>query len=162
MATAILLAVSAAVGGFLLYFLVPGKHGSPASRPIVSLHFVGPKITARWSVGKFKVSVNQLTRLLTDAQKAHHKVWGNKEDRYWPAWYARYISRAVRFESGQLFDPGSTSNIIEESGEVHPAFTVGTAQPLCLSASETKGPLRHDDEAGEKRNHSASSQRMAG
>lgn len=100
---------------------------------------------------KFEVSVDQLTRLLGAARKAYHEVCRNTEVKDWAAWYARYISHAVRFESDELFDPGSTSNIIEESGEVHPAFELPEHGPFVPEQEWTpvqQEPSGYDENLG--------------
>lgn len=73
---------------------------------------------------RFMLEVHDLERLLRDAYENHQKseTRTGAKDTNWERSYARYIINqlAVEDSSGELFDAGSTSNLITESGDILP------------------------------------------
>ena len=76
-----------------------------------------------YSAVRVMLRVRDLERLLRDAYANHQKSEtrpGPKDT--WERWFAEYIISRLVFEdsSGELFDAGSTSNLITESGDILP------------------------------------------
>jgi hypothetical protein len=77
-----------------------------------------------YSAVRVMLGVRDLERLLRDAYANHQKSETRTGAQYtnWERWFAEYIiSRlVVEDSSGELFDAGSTSNLITESGDILP------------------------------------------
>jgi hypothetical protein len=73
---------------------------------------------------RVKLGVCDLERLLRDAHENHQKfeTRTGAKDTNWERSYAQYIISRLAAEdaSGEVFDPGSTSDLITESGEILP------------------------------------------
>lgn len=76
------------------------------------------------SAARITLRVRDLERLLREAYENHQKseVENGAKDANWERWYTQYIINrlAVDDSSAELFDPGSTSNLISESGAIVP------------------------------------------
>lgn len=75
------------------------------------------------SAVRITLRVHDLERLLREAYENHQKSEGNgAKDANWERWYTQYIINrlAVEDSSAELFDPGSTSTLISESGAIVP------------------------------------------
>jgi hypothetical protein len=73
---------------------------------------------------RVRLKVRDLERLLREAYESHHKseTRTDVKDANWERWYAQYVINRLALEdsSGEPFDPGSTSNLITESGDILP------------------------------------------
>jgi hypothetical protein len=79
---------------------------------------------ANHSAVRVMLRVFDLERLLREADESHrqYQTRTGSKDGSWEHWFAQYIINrlAAKDLSCELFDPGSTSNQITESGDIVP------------------------------------------
>lgn len=69
----------------------------------------------------YKLDAEKLESLLREASEMHNEYEARTgKDDNWPNWYAQYITMRLN-QPGELFDPGGTSNIVTNDGEVIPS-----------------------------------------